>query len=74
MGVKGKVESCGRCAMSAAVSLTGSDEDDGGYDPYEGEAIEVAEGEVRAVSRHVVALGKVKTKLDEWATSLTYGR
>jgi len=69
MGVKDDVEACGRCAMSSAADLTS------GRSPFEGEdVIEVEEDELRAVSRHVVALGRLKATLNEWARGLTYGR
>ena len=45
-----------------------------GTNPFDGDRIEVAEDELRAISRHVVALGRVKDRLNRWATSVTYGR
>ena len=55
--------------MSSAADLTS------GRSPFEGEdVIEVEEDELRAVSRHVVALGRLKATLNEWARGLTYGR
>lgn len=63
-----KVESCGRCAMS---STTGLFEDP--PDPYEGDRIEVDDDEARAVSP-AAWLSDVKSLLDDWATSVTYGR
>lgn len=72
MGVKERAEACGRCAMSSVVSLAG---DDGEVrDPFDGDRIEVPEDELRAVSRHVIALGRVKDRLNAWATAITYGR
>ncbi|GGN05748.1 hypothetical protein [Halarchaeum nitratireducens] len=69
MRVKDDVEACGRCAMSSAADLTS------GRSPFaDANVIEVEESEVRAVSRHVVALGRLKTALNEWARALTYGR
>ncbi|GGM70617.1 hypothetical protein J2752_001800 [Halarchaeum rubridurum] len=69
MGAKDSVEACGRCAMSSAADLTS------GRSPFAGEdVIEVEESDLRAVSRHVVALGALKTRLNEWARALTYGR
>lgn len=68
MGVKDTAEACGRCAMSTAAGLTS------GRSPFEGEnVIEVDEDDVRAVSPHVVALGRVKDRLNQWATGVTYG-
>lgn len=63
-------ESCGRCAMTSAVDLA----EGRGENPFDGERIEVDEDEIRSVSGHVVALGRLKQRLDEWATRFTYGR
>ncbi|WP_435359841.1 hypothetical protein [Haloarchaeobius sp. DFWS5] len=63
-------ESCGRCGMSTVVAATG----DGREDPYGDERIEVDEDELRSVSGHVVALGRLKDRLDDLATRLTYGK
>jgi len=70
MGTNDDVESCGRCAMSSVVETTG---DEDGSDPFAGERIELEEDELRNASRHVVVLGRVKNRLNEWATRLTYG-
>lgn len=70
MGTNTDAEACGRCAMSTAVDVSSGT----GTNPWDGDRIEVDERELRAVSGHVVALGKVKRRLDEWATRLTYGR
>ncbi|MFB6071250.1 MAG: hypothetical protein ABEJ76_09520 [Halanaeroarchaeum sp.] len=70
MGTNSEAEACGRCAMSTAVDVT----DGSGSNPWEGDRIEVDEDDLRAVSGHVVALGRIKRRLDEWATALTYGR
>jgi hypothetical protein len=75
MGGK-KSEACGRCAMSSVVDVAEEgDETDGGEsrDPYGEERIEVTESELRKVSPGAW-LGKVKRRLDEVATRLTYGR
>lgn len=76
MGVKGKVEACGRCAMTSVVDAVDDDEGDdgGGRNPFDGESIEVSEDQLRAVSRHVLVLGTVKERLNKWATGLTYDR
>lgn len=76
MGVKGEVEACGRCAMTSVVDAIGDDDsDDGsGSNPFDGNCIEVSEDQLRAVSRHVIVLGTVKERLNEWATDLTYDR
>lgn len=70
MGVKDKAEACGRCTMTTVVDIT----DGIGSNPFDGERIEVPDDELRAVSRHVVALGQLKDRLNQWATDLTYGR
>lgn len=63
------VEACGRCATSTVVDATGIS-----ADPYEGGHIEVDEREARAVSGHVVALGRVSDWLDTLGQRLTYDR
>ncbi|PSP54698.1 hypothetical protein BRC82_09180 [Halobacteriales archaeon QS_1_67_19] len=68
-----KTEACGRCAMSSVVSLS-EDEDSEGHDPFDGPRIEVPESELRAVSRPQIWLGRLKRRLDEVATAVTYGR
>lgn len=70
MGVKDKAEACGRCTMTTVVDIS----EGIGTNPFEGDRIEVAEDELRAMSKHVVALGRVKDRLNRWATDLTYGR
>jgi len=69
MGVKEKVEACGRCAMTAVTDATGAD-----FDPYDGDRIEVDEDQLRAVSGHVRALGAVKDRLNDWAARVTYSQ
>jgi len=71
MGDKDR-ESCGRCSMTSVVEMT--DDEEGGCDPFEGERIEVSESELRKASFPAVALGRVKRRLNEVATRLTYGR
>lgn len=61
-------ESCGRCAMSSVTAVM-----EGDRDPFAGDRIEVEDGELRAVSPGVW-LGRLGTRLDDWATRLTYGR
>lgn len=61
-------ETCGRCAMS---SVSGAMEND--HDPFDGDRIEVEDDELRKASPGVL-LGRVKRRLDDWATRLTYGR
>lgn len=67
MGGK-NAESCGRCAMSSASGLLRDPED-----PFDGDRIEVDEAEARRVSPAAWLEG-VKTRLDDWATKVTYGR
>jgi hypothetical protein len=69
-------EACGRCAMSSVVDVANStSESDGGpRDPYGDERIEVSESEMRKAAAPVVVAGRVKRKLNEIATRLTYGR
>jgi hypothetical protein len=71
MDTEDQIESCGRCAMSSVVESTA---DADAADPFDGERIEVADEELRTASRHVVALGRLKRRLNEWATRLTYGK
>ena len=70
-----RAEACGRCSMTSVIELT--DENGDGRadrDPFAGERIELDESELRRASGHVVLLGRLKQRLDEVATSLTYGR
>ena len=72
-----RTEACGRCSMSSVIDLAndGADEETRArHDPFAGDRIEVSDAEMRKVSGHVVWLGRVKRRLDEIATSLTYGR
>lgn len=71
---KNGVESCGRCSMSTVVEAASSGTDGADRDPFAGERIEVAESDLRRVSGHVVWLGRLKHRLDAFATSLIYGR
>ncbi|UPV75661.1 hypothetical protein M0R89_06240 [Halorussus limi] len=71
-----RTEACGRCSMTTVVSMSedGESGDRPGRDPFDGERIEVAESEMQTANRHVVWLGRLKRRLDEAATRLTYGR
>jgi len=71
MGGK-RTEACGRCGVSSVVDAT--DEDGDERDPFGGERIEVDEREARAAMRPQGAAGRLKRRLDEIATRLTYGR
>lgn len=64
-------EACGRCSMSSVVDM--AEEDGGGRDPFEGDRIEVEESALRTVMFPAVVLGRVKHRLNEVATRLTYG-
>jgi hypothetical protein len=66
-----KSEACGRCSMTAVVGAT---EGEGGRDPFDGERIEVDNDQMRTVAKPVILLGRVKRRLNEFATRLTYGR
>jgi hypothetical protein len=59
--------------MTSVVGLSTEDEPSG-RNPFEGDRIELDEDQLRSVSPHVVALGRLKDRLDEWATAFTYGR
>lgn len=70
-----EAEACGRCAMSSVVDVaeTAGEEDDA-RDPFGDETIEVSEPEMRKAAAPAVVAGRVKQKLNEVATRLTYGR
>lgn len=68
----GKTEACGRCSMTSVVDV--ASEGDGARDVFGEARIEVPESELRAVSKPQVLLGRVKRRLDEFATRITYGR
>lgn len=69
MGVKDKVEACGRCSMTAVVDVM----EGTSPNPFDGDRIEVSDAELRAVSRHVVLLGKLKDRLNRWSMERIYG-
>lgn len=69
-----RTEACGRCSMTSVVSMATDDEGAGERDPFAGPRIEVSDAEMRRVSKHQLWLGRVKRRLDEVATRLTYGR
>ncbi|NEU55231.1 hypothetical protein [Halorussus sp. MSC15.2] len=69
-----RTEACGRCSMTSVVSMTGADGERTGHNPFDGARIEVPETEMQAANRHQVWLGRLKRRLDEMATRLTYGR
>ena len=61
-------ETCGRCAMSSVAGVMETE-----HDPFAGGGIEVDDDDLRKVSPGVW-LGRIKHRLDDWATRLTYGR
>lgn len=68
----GKIrEACGRCSMTSVVDMVG--DEDGGSDPFAGARIEVSEADLKKAMFPAVVLGRVKTRLNEYATRLTYG-
>lgn len=69
-----KSEACGRCSMTSVVGMTESDDEDRTRDPFGEERIEVPESEVRKAAAPAVLAGRVKRRLDEFATRITYGR
>ncbi|WP_121820172.1 hypothetical protein [Halostella salina] len=62
-------EACGRCSMTTVVDAAEVDRD-----PFDGDRIEVDEDELRTAAKPAVLLGRAKRRLNEIATSLTYGR
>ena len=64
-------EACGRCSMTSVVEMT--DDEGNARDPFGEERIEVDESELRMASFPAVMLGRLKTRLDEFATAVTYG-
>lgn len=72
---EGEAEACGRCSMTSVVGMAAESEDgSSGRNPFDGPRIEVDDDELRAVSPHVVALGRLKDRIDRWAASFAYGR
>jgi hypothetical protein len=71
MGGKIK-EACGRCGLSSVVDV--SDDEEGATDPFGGPRIEVSEAELRTVMFPAVWLSRVKDRLNEVATRVTYGQ
>lgn len=70
---EGEAEACGRCSMTSVVGMAGED-GPSGRNPFDGPRIELDDDELRAASPHVVALGRLKDRIDRWATAFTYGR
>ncbi|MFC7139638.1 hypothetical protein ACFQMA_07270 [Halosimplex aquaticum] len=60
--------------MTSVVEATAEGDADDDRDPFGGARIEVPEGEMRAVAKPQILVGRAKRKIDEVATRLTYGR
>jgi len=58
--------------MTSVVEMT--EEEGESPDPFGEDRIEVSETELRKASFPAVYLGRLKTRLDEFATAITYGR
>lgn len=58
--------------MTSVIDMT--DDEGGDRDPFAGARIEVSEADMRKVMFPAVALARVKRRLNEVATRLTYGR
>ncbi len=72
----GKIrEACGRCSLSSVVDMTDEDDDGDGSsrNPFGDARIEVPEAEMRKVMFPAVVLSRVKRRVNEVATRLTYG-
>jgi len=66
-----ETEACGRCSMSTVVSAV-SDEESAEGDPFGDERIEVDDDQLRRVSPGAW-MGRLTTRLNEFARKLTYG-
>lgn len=66
-------EACGRCSMTSVVDMATTDDEDGGNDPFGDARIEVPEADLQKVMVVSVWLGRVKRRLNEIATRITYG-
>lgn len=67
-------EWCGRCSMTTVVDAIDAVGDGHGRNPWDGPRIEVSEDEMRIVGAPGLYIERAKTRLDEWATKLIYGR
>lgn len=63
-------EACGRCSMTSVVEMTEEGEP---RDPFGDARIEVEESDLRKASFPAVWLSRLQTRLDEFATAITYG-
>lgn len=68
-----RAEACGRCSMTAVVSVTNEDDEASGHNPFDGARIEVAESELRTATAPQRLFGRLKRRLDDAATRLIYG-
>lgn len=66
-------EACGRCSMTSVVEMTNDGADGEERDLFGEARIEVDESDLRKASFPAVYLGRLKRKLDEFATAVTYG-
>lgn len=74
MGGK-KTEACGRCSVTTVIDATDDKSGESGAEnPFDGERIEIKESQIRSVVPHEVFTARIRTRLDEWATKLTFGR
>lgn len=66
-------ESCGRCSMTSIVDMS-EDEEHSDRDPFGDARIMVSEDDLRTAAKPQILFGRIKRRLDEIATRLTYGR
>lgn len=59
--------------MTSMVGL-GDDDPERAHDPFDGNYIEVDEAELRLVAGPQILLGRVRERLDEFASAVIYGR
>lgn len=67
-------EACGRCSVSTVVDAADSEEEGGPENPFEGDRIEIEESEMRSVVRHEVFADRLKSRLDDFANRIMFGR
>jgi len=69
-----QTEACGRCSMSTVVTAVSDEEEEAAErDPFGESRIEVEEDELRRISPEAW-MGRLTTRLNEIARTLTYGR
>ena len=71
-----KAETCGRCSMTSVVDVANADRDEerAARDPFAGGRIEIPADEMRIVAGPQILLGRVKDRLDAFATRVVHGR